>query len=448
MIRRAGLMSAMFIMPTVFAGPAAGADLDEYVKREDPAFTWSVAETQDTPAGAVTVLKLTSQKWQGIPWRHSLTVYDPKDKDFGIPILLFISGGSTDSTQKPDDHAQAFALARLCGARVAVLRGVPNQPLLGDKREDDLISETFLRYLDTKDKDWPLLFPMVKSAVAAMDALQAWGKTKDSEPNGFVVTGASKRGWTTWLTGAVDPRVLGIAPMVIPTLNFAKQNPHQLEVWGKYSEQIDDYVRKGLMEKLETPDGKRLTSMVDPFFYLDRITIPKLQINGTNDRYWTLDSVNLFWNDQVGPKAVCYLPNAGHGLEQNRDFALRGIAALFRHAVTDRPLPNLRLELLDDPMTGRPRVTIDLQPETRGPQAPKSAAIWSASSTTQDFREARWSIGRPSEIGPVAHGIGIVTERPNPDEWFAYFADITCAIDAMEYHLSTPIRIIPPRKGK
>ena len=66
----------------------------------------------------------------------------------------------------------------------------------------------------------------------------------------FVVTGGSKRGWTTWLTGAVDDRVIAIAPMVIVMLNLGPQGPNQLKVWGKYSEQIHDYVERGLMEKV------------------------------------------------------------------------------------------------------------------------------------------------------------------------------------------------------
>src|SRR5438093_4658446 len=107
-------------------------------------------------------------------------------------------------------------LARKTRAPVAFLYHIPNQPLLDGKKEDALIAETFVRYLKTKDGAWPLLFPMVKSLVRAMDALQDFCKKElGLEIRRFIVSGASKRGWTTWLTGAVDPRVEAIVPVVI-----------------------------------------------------------------------------------------------------------------------------------------------------------------------------------------------------------------------------------------
>ena len=56
--------------------------------------------------------------------------------------------------------------------------------------------------------------------------------------------------------------------------------------------------------------------MVDPYSFRDRLTMPKLLINGTNDRYWTLNALDLYWNELKEPKYVVELPNAGHGLER------------------------------------------------------------------------------------------------------------------------------------
>ena len=210
-----------------------------------------------------------------------------------------------------------------------MLPQVPNQPLLGGKTEDELIAETFVRYLQTKDENWPLLFPMVKSAVKAMDAVQAWAKENGKPVTRFVVTGGSKRGWTTWLTGAVDDRVIAIAPMVIVMLNLGPQGPNQLKVWGQYSEQIHDYVERGLMETVATPTGTNLWKMVDPFTYRERLLKPKMLINGANDRYWTLDALDLYWNELQGPKYLIELPNAGHDLKVNREWATSGLGAFF-----------------------------------------------------------------------------------------------------------------------
>ena len=147
-------------------------------------------------------------------------------------------------------NALGLELARKIKAPVAFVYHIPNQPLLeGNLREDDLIAETFVRYLKSEDDNWPLLLPMVKSVVKAMDVLQAFSKKEWSAPvDQFIVAGASKRGWTTWLTAAVDPRVGAIAPVVIDVLNMREQMSRQIEAFGAYSVRLVPYSSRGLCQ--------------------------------------------------------------------------------------------------------------------------------------------------------------------------------------------------------
>ncbi len=430
MILRRFVLLTRFIAASVGLSPTVRAGLLDYVKRPDLSYAWSVEGRNQSPAGTVHQLKLTSQTWQGIPWEHRLEIYEPARLVYPETVLLFIGGGHSGDRTRLEDAAIGLGLARVCGARCAMLYQVPNQPLLGGKSEDDLIAETFVRYLDTKDPDWPLLFPMVKSAVRAMDAVQDWARRETLPPvERFVVSGASKRGWTTWLTGAVDDRVKGIAPMVIVMLNFRAQNPHQLEVWGRYSEQIDDYVRRGLMGRLETPDGLELWRMIDPYTYRDRLALPKLLIDGTNDRYWTLDALNLFWDELPGPKYVVNVPNAGHGLDRNRDYATNAIGAFFRSVASDRPLPKLSWNHDDGPDHA-------LRLVVRSVPAPGAARLWVARSATLDFRDASWEAAPMTIDGQVASGS---VERPD-DGFIALFGDLDFELDGQPFHLSTQIR--------
>ena len=48
----------------------------------------------------------------------------------------------------------------------------------------------------------------------------------------FAVAGASKRGWTTWTVGAVDPRVAMISPIVMDELNFLPNGDLAFCTWG------------------------------------------------------------------------------------------------------------------------------------------------------------------------------------------------------------------------
>ncbi len=154
---RMGMLAAGIVVLALYRPARAG--LEDYVRKPDPAFAWTQISNHDTPLGKIDSLKLTSQVWQGITWTHTLQLYEPREVTYPDTTLLFITGGDNGDAPKDDDHKVGFSLAQVCGARVAVLHQVPNQPLLDGKTEDELIAETFVRFLQTKDENWPLLVP-------------------------------------------------------------------------------------------------------------------------------------------------------------------------------------------------------------------------------------------------------------------------------------------------
>ncbi|HQU44646.1 MAG TPA: PhoPQ-activated protein PqaA family protein [Pirellulales bacterium] len=263
-----------------------------------------------------------------------------------------------------------------------------------------------------------------------MDAIGQFAKQEWSlDVDEFTVTGASKRGWTTWLTAAVDRRVTALAPAVIDTLNLPKQMPHQLASWGKPSEQIRDYTQRGLHLLLATPRGQRLVSIVDPYSYRHLIDQPKLILLGTNDRYWPLDALNLYWADLTGKKYVLYVPNQGHGLN-DRERTLGTVTALHRQAAGELKLADLDWKFIDEPGKLRLRVTSS--------EPPQRVSAWLAESPTRDFREARWS-SQPME----ATGDGHEFVLPLPEKGLqALFGEAVFATDRVPYFLSTNVRIV------
>ena len=66
---------------------------------------------------------------------------------------------------------------------------------------------------------------MTKASIRAMDAIQDFiEKTHSVQIKEFLINGASKRGWTTWTTAAVDKgrRVRAAVPMVMDLLHMNK----------------------------------------------------------------------------------------------------------------------------------------------------------------------------------------------------------------------------------
>jgi PhoPQ-activated pathogenicity-related protein len=404
--------------------------LQEYIAAKDDAFAWNIRGKDEKHGCVVYDIDLTSQEWQGITWKHAVSAFVPDGVRHTDIVLLFIMGGSNGNRPGEDDLAMGAKLASLAQMPVAMLYQVPNQPLLGDRKEDDLISETFLRYLATKDAKWPLLFPMAKSAVKAMDAIQEIAQQEHgASVERFVVTGGSKRGWTTWLSAVADDRVAGIAPIVIDTLNFRPQMKHQMETWGTYSEQIADYTSKGLVDVMEKQPEIPLWRWVDPYTYRSELKLPKLLINGTNDRYWVIDALNLYWDDLVGPKHVFYVPNAGHGLDGGKEAALTTLAVFAQHVALGQSMPTLNW--LHDDDGNRLRLSVRSDP------APKAVKLWVARSDDKDFRPDRWNA---SDVSANGDGAYVATVDKPATGHVAFFAEATYEFSPVDYRLSTQIR--------
>ena len=411
----------------------AGA-LEKYVAKPDPSYSWKRTEQKNLKSASLTHLELVSQTWRGQFWSHHLIVLRPdKVRNPGI-AMLFVTGGSYGAPDEKD--LDPFLLiAERAGALVAVLNKVPNQPLYDGRKEDALIAYTFNEYLRTGDESWPLLFPMVKSAVRAMDTVQAcaqkeWGQKVER----FVVSGASKRGWTTWLTGAVDRRVTALAPMVIDMLNMKEQLKWADKVYGKQSEEISDYTEFNLHLKMDDPRMVKLRGWVDPYSYRQRYTMPKLLLLGTNDPYWTVDSLRHYWNDLPEPKLVYQTPNAGHDLGGGQD-AIQTLAAWFQMLADRQPLPQVGWQLRDGASgPGGIAVTVN--------QPAKAIRLWVAHSEDRDFRDDKWN---SRELKLEAGQGRASAEVPVPHQGYeAFLAEVELkASTGHSYKLSTQVQVTP-----
>jgi PhoPQ-activated pathogenicity-related protein len=367
---------------------AAGV-LADYALADDPATRCEPVFEGEIAGGRYSTYRLVSQAWRGAEWAHELSIYCPPEPSSKQTMLLWIDGGSAGKVPKagkaagPSDAVNTLALfANAAGLPAAVVRQVPYQPMFDGLSEDDLIAHTFVEFARTGDASWPLLLPMVKAAVEAMTAATTIARDRFGlDVEGFVVTGASKRGWTTWLAAAVDDRVRAALPMVIDMLSLERHVELQFASFGGMSEQLEDYTSRGIEKLLQTPRGGELIGIVDPYRYRDRITQPKLIALGTNDPYWPLESLDLYFSGLPGPRWVSYAPNAGHGLPPARLAGL--VAALGRHAIGAERLPDLRWEFA--PREKGVACTV------RSDEQPTEIVLWQATSSSRDFRKARWT---------------------------------------------------------
>jgi len=420
------------------AACAYAEPLVDYVNTPDTSFEWKVESSTPAAMGTTLVkLEMTSQVWQGIRWTHRLWMVVPKDVKKAQTAVVAITGGEPDASLV----GIGSALATQSGSIVAVLGDIPNQPLFGGKSEDALIAYTFVKYLETGDATWPLLFPMAKAALRAMDAVQQYvSRELGGDVKSFITTGASKRGWTTWLTGAVDKRLVGIAPIVYDNLDLVAQMKQQREYYGGYSEQIREYTDYDLQAKLATREGAGLAAGVDPYTFRERLTMPKLILVGSNDPYWTLESANLYLPGLSGETSILYFPNGGHdlgGAQIAMPRLVPTMLAFLKHCSGQLGWPKQEWHWSQ---TGDRLIL-----RCRSDMQPKKVSIWTATADTKDFRKSHWEAQAAKVAGSGGWSTWSYTVKRPASGYAAAFAEVEYSYQGQTAFLSTTPKMIGAR---
>ena len=419
-------------------------DLDDYVHHADDAYRCTLIRSDETDTYTSHFVELVSQNYltdrdvDRTEWRHLLQVVEPFVVKHNTAMLM-IGGGDNSDTVPDRANELLVRYAMGTGSIVAELSMVPNQPLVfkdeGKPRwEDALIAYTWDKYLTSGDSRWPARMAMTKSAVAAMDCLESLFASENKQSlRDFVVAGASKRGWTTWTTAAVDSRVSAIVPIVIDLLDVEPSFEHHWETYGFWAPAIQDYVDIGTVDWWGTPELRALFKLVDPFSYKERYNMPKFLVNAAGDEFFVPTSSQFYFDQLPGEKFLRYVPNASHSLADSD--ALESILAFYAAVLNNYPRPKFDWDFGSD---GGIRV--------RSKDKPSNVVLWVASNReARDFRKDTIGKGWKSQQLELSKDGIFIANVERPDEgWSAYFIELKYETPfGLPFTFSTPVRVIP-----
>jgi len=441
-------ISGCIVLAMVAALPAHASEtaLDRYVKKPDPTYAYRVANTMRGDGYTTYIVELTSQTWRKpseinrTVWKHWLTIVKP-DRVAGVTGYLFITGGSINDKQPTVANQNYVETALTTHSVAAELQDVPNEPVqFADetklRSEDAIIAYTWIKYMTTGDETWPLRLPMTKSAVRAMDTITAVMGSAEAggvKVEKFVVSGGSKRGWTTWTSAAVDPRVVAIMPLSIDMLNVEKSFEHHYRAYGFFAPAVKDYVESGVVDWSGTKEYRNLLAIEEPYSCRDRLTMPKYMVQAAGDQYFLPDSSRYYFDDLKGEKYLRYIPNTDHGLRGSD--ARESTMAYYEAFLNGRPRPQFHWKFEKN---GAIKVT--------SKDKPTAVKLWQA--TNPEHRDFRLMT-----IGPAYHstdledrggGTYVGEVRPPEKGWSAYFIELTYPSGGKyPFKFTTAVRVVP-----
>jgi PhoPQ-activated pathogenicity-related protein len=184
----------------------------------------------------------------------------------------------------------------------------------------------------------------------------------------------------------------------------------------------------------DSPRMAELNQIEDPYFYLDRLTLPKFVVNSAGDQFFTPDSSKFYFDDLKGPKCLRCVPNGDHSLRGTD--AGDSILAFYRAIVEEKPPPKFKWKMEKDG-------SITIETETK----PKEVNLWQATNPkARDFRLI--TIGkayRSSPLAPNSKGVYVGRVAKPESGWTAFFVELVfdSGDEKALYKFTTQVQIVP-----
>lgn len=261
-----------------------------------------------------------------------------------------------------------------------------------------------------------LIIPMVTALSQAMrlakKELTQWNI------NSFIITGISKRGWTTWLSAIADPDVEAIVPFAIDLLDIDASLEHIYQSYGgNWPITFYPYYQQGIDEKIKSPTFTQLRQIIDPLRYLNtiyqpRLAIPKYIINASGDDFFVPDNTRFYYSKLPGVKSLRIVPNMNH--YSINQFAEESLVPFINRFQSKKTLPQL-IGLIHHHL-----LTVYFS------EAPVKVVRWTANNpNARDFRYACGIRYQPLTIDiPANNKISITLNEPKTG-WEATYIEAT-----------------------
>ena len=124
-------------------------------------------------------------------------------------------------------------------------------------------------------------------------------KIQVANVDNWLVTGASKRGWTSWMIGVTQcsncVNIAGIMPLVPIMPNLLEGAHIQYQSYGGWTFAFKDYIEAGVMQWLDDDIFTEMFKFLDPLSYKERLeNMPTYIVLSSDDEFMLFDWTSMY----------------------------------------------------------------------------------------------------------------------------------------------------------